>query len=120
MTTAARPKYYNPKSKSEAATTPEPRCKICGKRGLLIHYKVPPELLGNKSPAKFWKIIVCNHSIKGQSKDRNDFCYYPWTVTQAVPDEVDTTYRILSKYPPISDPTPDKFEQEEEDDGRLQ
>lgn len=64
-------------------------------------FKAHPEQLKGRNPDKYWKQLVCNHFINGQSKNRNDFCYIPNAVKEALSEEVRPSYHIIGTEMPM-------------------
>lgn len=59
----------------------------------------------NLDPNKYWKQLVCNHFIGGQSRDRNNFCRYTEVlgakaIREAIPEEVKLSYHIIGQTEP--------------------
>lgn len=95
------------RNRNDAITRPEKKCKVCKNPGKRMWYKPSPETIHafNLNPKKYWKELVCNHFIDGQSKDRNWFCPYAKimgikAIKQALSNEVSKTYHIIGAEEP--------------------
>src|SRR4249919_2011269 len=99
--------------RADAITRPEKKCKLCWKKFHLVRpgkrmwYKCGPEThkAFGLNPKKYWKELICNHFIDGQSKDRNFFCHYTEimgvkAIKQALPNEGSKTYHIIGAEEP--------------------
>lgn len=95
------------RTRGDSITLATKRCLVCKHPGFLMWYKINHAQIPayGLDSAKYWKQLVCNHFIDGQSKDRNRFCFYEDVVgrkaiREALHEEVDLTYHIIGSERP--------------------